>query len=72
MLFFKRIPFFQITFNVYFYCIVYIIISTALSVLSCAVTVAIVCTQVEVVLGFNGSLFGTLIMFAVPGMMYLK
>ena len=52
--------------------IVYIIISTALSVLCCAVTVAIVCTQVEVVLGFNGSLFGTLIMFAVPGMMYLK
>ena len=52
--------------------IVYFIISTALSVLSCAVTVAIVCTQVEVVLGFNGSLFGTLIMFAVPGMMYLK
>ena len=46
--------------------------STALSVLTCAVTVAIVCTQVEVVLGFNGSLFGTLIMFAVPGMMYLK
>ena len=47
-------------------------IRTALSVLTCAVTVAIICTKVEVVLGFNGSLFGTLIMFAVPGLMYLK
>ena len=34
------------------------------------VTVAILMTKVAVVIGLNGSLFGSLIMFAIPGWMY--
>ena len=45
--------------------------STATGVLISTVTVAILMTKVEVVIGLNGSLFGSLIMFAIPGWMYL-
>lgn len=45
--------------------------STAAGVLLSTVTVAILMTKVEVVIGLNGSLFGSLIMFAIPGWMYL-
>lgn len=44
---------------------------TAVGVLASTVTIAILQTKVEVVIGLNGSLFGSLIMFAIPGMMYL-
>ena len=44
---------------------------TAIGVLLSAVTVAILQTKVEVVIGLNGSLFGSLIMFAIPGLMYI-
>lgn len=45
--------------------------STAVGVLLSTVTIAILMTKVEVVIGLNGSLFGSLIMFAIPGLMYL-
>ena len=45
--------------------------STAVGVLLTTVTVAILQTKVENVIGLNGSLFGSLIMFAIPGLMYL-
>ena len=45
--------------------------STAIGVLLSTVTIAILMTKVEVVIGLNGSLFGSLIMFAIPGLMYL-
>ena len=44
---------------------------TAIGVLLSTVTVAILQTKVEVVIGLNGSLFGSLIMFAIPGLMYI-
>ena len=44
---------------------------TAIGVLASTVTIAILQTKVEVVIGLNGSLFGSLIMFAIPGLMYL-
>ena len=46
-------------------------LATATGVLLSTVTVAILMTKVEVVIGLNGSLFGSLIMFAIPGWMYL-
>ena len=44
---------------------------TAVGVLLPAVTIAVLQTQVEKVIGLNGSLFGSLIRFAIPGLMYL-
>ena len=44
---------------------------TAVGVLLPAVTIAVLQTKVEKVIGLNGSLFGSLIMFAIPGLMYL-
>lgn len=46
-------------------------IRTAIGVLLPAVTVAVLQTKVEKVIGLNGSLFGSLIMFAIPGLMYI-
>jgi len=40
-------------------------------VLLSTVTIAILQTKVENVIGLNGSLFGSLIMFAIPGLMYI-
>ena len=46
--------------------------STAIGVLLSTMTIAVLQTKVEVVMGLNGSLFGSLIMFAIPGLMYVK
>ena len=49
----------------------FIIYRTAVGVLLGAVTVAVLMTKIEVVLGLNGSLFGSLIMFFIPGLIYV-
>ena len=50
---------------------VWLRLATAVGVLLSTVTIAILQTKVENVIGLNGSLFGSLIMFAIPGLMYI-
>ena len=50
---------------------IFLIRRTATGVLMGAVIVAVLMTKIEVVLGLNGSLFGSLIMFFIPGLIYV-
>ena len=46
-------------------------LATAIGVLVLTCTVAVFVEQVEYVIGFNGSLFGSCIMLIIPGLMYI-